>query len=104
MPEQFNPMHSAKRLNPLLAEQLNVLGRLVRSGVNDLWQDGLLVGQIPPKDKGEELQTLQRLEPVYAWLAVNTPLEGNRIRAQKALRRQVELEQELFGERQATTA
>ena len=104
MPEQLNPMHSAKRLNRLLAEQARELQRLVRAGAKSLWQDGLLVGQVPPKNRLEELQALVGQEQVNAQIAVSDPLEGNRIRAQRALRRQAELEQELFGERQETPA
>lgn len=104
MPEQLNPMLSAKRLNSLLELQLGELRRKITNGVKNLWQDGLLVGQVPPKNRLAELQALVDQEQATVQIAASDPLEGNRIRAQRALRRQAELEQELFGERQETPA
>jgi len=101
----LNPMLSAKRINELIEQQVKRFGELVRIGVRNLWQDGRLIGQVPPSGELDELAGLQENQQQAIAVAGNPQApEGDRIRAQRALMRQAELERKIFSERQETTA
>lgn len=91
-------MLSAKRLNELIEQQKDRFIELIRIGVRNFWQSGHLVGQVPPSGELEELAGLQQNQQMAAAVADNQQApDGDRVRAQRALMRQVELERKIFG-------
>ncbi len=94
----LNPMLSAERINELIEQQVKRFAELLRIGVRNIWQSGYLVGQVPPSGELEELLDLQQNQQQAIAVAGNQQApEGDRVRAQRALMRQVELERKFFG-------
>ena len=89
---------SAERLNAIVKQGWDYFREVLRSGIRNIWQDGILVGETKPASHLEELMALEPREAELFQTALDPAQEeGIRVRAQQGLQRLAELRQEVFG-------
>lgn len=95
-----DPYYSAERKNKLIEQLVERYKRTARLYLKSRWQSKMLPGQVPPTKQEEWLGLMQQHERNAAMMTDAGTPQGNRVRAQRAEMRLVQLTEELMANEQ----